>query len=87
MKPYSNDLRQKVVDAYKKGGGSMRKLARRFSVSLSVTVQRPLPQGTVERERFRLLREAQGRVAPDDVRQSQRPDKSKATTPAADRYR
>lgn len=34
MKPYSNDLRQKVVDAYKKGEGSMRKLARRFSVSL-----------------------------------------------------
>ncbi len=35
MKPYSNDLRQKVVEAYKKGEGSMRKLARRFSVSLS----------------------------------------------------
>ncbi len=34
MRPYSNDLRQKVVDAYQNGEGTMRALARRFSVSL-----------------------------------------------------
>ncbi len=34
MRPYSNDLRQKVVDAYPKGEGSMRSVAARFSVSL-----------------------------------------------------
>lgn len=34
MRPYSNDLRQKVVEAYTKGEGSMRRLAARFSVSL-----------------------------------------------------
>jgi transposase len=34
MKPYSNDFRQKVVDAYEHKEGSMRALARRFSVSL-----------------------------------------------------
>ena len=34
MKPYSTDLRQKIVDAYKKGEGSLRAIAKRFSVSL-----------------------------------------------------
>ena len=34
MRPYSNDLRQKVVDAYMNKKGSMRALAVRFSVSL-----------------------------------------------------
>ncbi len=34
MRPYSNDLRQKVVDAYMSKKGSMRALAVRFSVSL-----------------------------------------------------
>jgi transposase len=34
MKAYSNDLRQKVVDAYRRGEGSMRQLAARFAVSL-----------------------------------------------------
>ncbi len=33
MKPYSSDLRQKVVDAYQNNEGSIRKLAQRFKVS------------------------------------------------------
>lgn len=35
MKPYSQDLRQKVFDAYQRKEGSQRQLAKRFSVSLS----------------------------------------------------
>jgi transposase len=35
MKPYSLDLRQKVVDAYAAGGISQRKLAKNFRVTLS----------------------------------------------------
>jgi len=35
MKAYSNDLRKKVLDAYDKKEGSLRKLAKRFSVSFS----------------------------------------------------
>ena len=35
MKAYSIDLRQKIVDAYKNGEGSLRDIAKRFSVSLS----------------------------------------------------
>jgi len=34
MKAYSNDLRQRVVNAYQNKEGSMRGLARRFMVSL-----------------------------------------------------
>ncbi len=33
MKPYSNDLRQKVIRAYNRGEGTLRSLAARFSVS------------------------------------------------------
>ena len=35
MKAYSNDLRKKIIEAYQKKEGSLRKLAKRFSVSLS----------------------------------------------------
>ncbi len=35
MKPYSLDLRRRVLDAYRGGEGSQRQLAARFSVSLS----------------------------------------------------
>jgi transposase len=35
MKTYSTDLRQKVIDAYKNGEGSLRVIAKRFSVSLN----------------------------------------------------
>ena len=35
MQPYSLDLRQKIVDAYKAGGISQRKLAKNFGVALS----------------------------------------------------
>lgn len=35
MKPYSNDLREKIISAYQNGEGSMRSLAKRFSVSLN----------------------------------------------------
>lgn len=51
MKAYSIDLRQKVIDAYNNQEGSLRQLAKRFSVSLSF-VQRLLKRyhqsGTVE---------------------------------------
>lgn len=35
MKAYSNDLRQKILEAYFKGEGSIRQVAKRFSVSKS----------------------------------------------------
>jgi transposase len=35
MKPYSLDLREKIVGAIEKGEGSFRKTAQRFSVSKS----------------------------------------------------
>jgi len=35
MKAYSNDLRQKIIDAYNNKEGSYRKLAQRFSVTRS----------------------------------------------------
>ena len=35
MKPYSLDLRQKIVDTYCSGGISQRQLAQRFRVALS----------------------------------------------------
>lgn len=35
MKPYSNDLRSKILQAYRNGEGSLRDIAQRFSVSLN----------------------------------------------------
>ena len=35
MRPYSNDLRLRVVQAYENQEGSMRQLAARFRLSLS----------------------------------------------------
>ncbi len=35
MKPYSVDLRQKIIDVYKQGNVSQRQLARQFRVALS----------------------------------------------------
>jgi len=35
MKPYSNDLRQKVIEVYRQGKSSLREIAGRFLVSLS----------------------------------------------------
>ncbi len=35
MKAYSNDLRKKILEAYDKKEGSLRKLAKQFSVSFS----------------------------------------------------
>jgi transposase len=46
MKAYSTDLRQRIVDAYKKGEGSVRELAQRFVVAYK-TVQNYL---NLERE-------------------------------------
>lgn len=43
MRPYSRDLRQKIVDFYNNGDGSIRQLARRFALS-SDCVQRLLKQ-------------------------------------------
>ena len=33
MKPYSSDLREKIVTLYQRGDGSIRQLAKRFQVS------------------------------------------------------
>lgn len=73
MKPYSNDLRQKVIQAYQKQEGSLRSIAKRFKVSLNfvwLLVQRylntdsvdPKPHGgghplTLTAERLAILRE------------------------------
>lgn len=35
MRPYSVDLRQRVVDAYEQGAGTKKELASRFAISLS----------------------------------------------------
>ena len=35
MKPLSVDLRQRIIDAYFSGKGSIRKIAERFAVSFS----------------------------------------------------
>ncbi len=43
MKPYSVDLRQKIIDTYKTGEISQRELAKRFKVALSF-VQKILKQ-------------------------------------------
>lgn len=51
MKPYSCDLRQKVINAYNNQEGSQRQLAKRFSVSLSFVqslLRRYRNSGTVE---------------------------------------
>ncbi|MEL4896585.1 helix-turn-helix domain-containing protein [Crocosphaera sp. Alani8] len=37
MKPYSLDLRQKIIEAYQNKEGSQRQLAKRFKVSVSFT--------------------------------------------------
>ncbi len=50
MKPYSVDLRQRVVDAYAEGEGTIDQLAERFSVSPSSVerwVRRQKATGTV----------------------------------------
>jgi transposase len=43
MKPYSLDLREKIIDAVEKGDSSIRKVAQRFSVSKNF-VQRLVTQ-------------------------------------------
>ena len=51
MKPYSCDLRQKVINAHTNQEGSQRELAKRFSVSLSFVqslLRRYRNSGTVE---------------------------------------
>ena len=50
MKPYSLDLRQKVVEAYSNKEGSFRRLAKRFKVSLSFIqrlIKRYREEGTI----------------------------------------
>lgn len=50
MNPYSNDLRQRVIDAVDRHEGSYRQIARRFSVSISFIVrllQRRRQAGTI----------------------------------------
>ena len=51
MRPYSNDLRDKVIQAYKRGDGPLREIAHRFSVSLNfvwLLWQRYLKTGSVD---------------------------------------
>lgn len=43
MRPYSLDLRQKIVDAYERGDSSQRQLAKNFGVALSF-IQKLLKQ-------------------------------------------
>jgi transposase len=47
MKPYSVDLREKIVSAIAKGNSSVRKVAQRFSVSKN-SVQRLVTQKRIE---------------------------------------
>ena len=57
MKPYSLDMRQKIVNTYEAGNTSVRKVAERFQVSKS-TVQELLKR---KRETGKLLpRQAKG---------------------------
>lgn len=54
MKPYSLDLRQKVMEAYQKREGSQRQLATRFKVSLGFVqnlLKRHRQDGTLEPRR------------------------------------
>lgn len=51
MKPYSSDLRQKIVESYEKQEGSIRQLARRFKVSPDCVrrlLKRFYTEGTIE---------------------------------------
>lgn len=51
MKPYSTDLRQKIVDSYKNEEGSIRQLAKRFKVSPDCVrrlLKRYYAEGTIE---------------------------------------
>ena len=51
MKPYSSDLREKIIQAYRNGEGSLRDIAERFLVSLNfvwLLWQRYLATGSVE---------------------------------------
>lgn len=51
MKPYSLDLRQKVVDSYENQEGSIRQLAKRFKVSsdfVARLLKRYYQEGTIE---------------------------------------
>ncbi|MFM7220061.1 MAG: transposase [Nodosilinea sp.] len=65
MKPYSLDLRQKVVETYEAGGISQRQLAKNFRVTLSFV------QGLLKRKR------ELGTIAPK-VRTKQTPTKLNA---------
>lgn len=51
MKAYDQDLRQKIIDAFRNREGSYRKLAKRFDVSLSfiqTLIGRYLDTGSIE---------------------------------------
>ena len=51
MRPYSNDLRERIIQAYRNGEGSLRVLAKRFSVSLNcvwLLLQRFRDTGSVD---------------------------------------
>jgi transposase len=56
MKPYSRDLRQKIVDTYLEGEESIRQVAKRFQVSSSFVsriIQKYRRTGTVDSEPHR----------------------------------
>lgn len=74
MKPLSNDLRQRIIDAHNRGEGSQRALARRFNVSRS----------SVERlcARFK----ATGSVAPSLRRNGPLPTVSEEDFPRIDAW-
>ncbi len=73
MKPYSNDLRQRVVEAYHNKEGSMRGLAKRFMVSLGFVrnlLGRFNATGHIERGVEPTWTEANQHVLRDIVRRS-----------------
>ncbi len=65
MKPYSIDLREKIVEAYQQGEGSYRQKAQRFRVSLSF-IQRLIPRYQKENtlEPQPIGRPTSGKLAP-----------------------
>ncbi len=67
MKPYSLDLRQKIVDTYREGGISQRRLAEQFRVALSF-VEKILKQ---DRETGSLAPKVRTKQTPSKVNHEQ----------------
>ena len=53
MKPYSLDLREKIIDAVEKGDSSITKVAQRFGVSKNFVQKLVLPKSEDKDTSFR----------------------------------